>query len=108
MTTKTLGQSVTVLAGDTWGESSDHRHRRHYLIRSKSTKINDRIGDMVFDGMDGIFIDEKVGTNVKGCWSDVSANPEVIKELIGPKGLKFLELLEKQRMSRRYVETPKK
>lgn len=93
-----------VLVGTTWEKSRRVDHYRLYGTTRGNAK--DRNETMVFDGMDGVVIDDAPSTRVKGCWADVKGQPGIIEELVGPKGLAFLELLADLRLKTSYVTTP--
>ncbi len=97
-------EPMDVLAGTTWPPGSP-RHDHYRLYGTKPVSRKNRTRQMVFDGMDGVVINDDPSTNRTGCWADVEARPGVIEGLVGPKGLAFLELLNKKRTRTRYFKT---
>lgn len=90
---------ITVLVG-----YSKSTHYRLYTEDGLSTE--QRKEQMIFDGMDGVVINTRRTTSVSGCWEDIEAQPKLIEELVGPKGLAFIALLNKQRVQIRHITTP--
>ncbi len=94
-------KSVDVLVGQTWpvGMPCSEHYR---LYGTRRVSASDREKTMVFDGMDGVVINDAPSTNVSGCWADVESQPATIEYLVGPKGLAFLKLLVKNRKRTAY------
>lgn len=99
MTKKKAAKSLTVLFGDTRtrklnGEREviDNREWWHYKIHGGGKK------GRIADGMDGVIV-SAAGSRIPGdvCWPDVQANPKAVRSIIGPRGLKFLQSLMKQK-----------
>ena len=91
-----MPNSVSVLAGTTWSAGSPRLdHYRLYNDKSSTPQIRKKT--MVFNGMDGVVINDDPSTETTGCWVDIESQPEKIKNLVGSKGLAFLKLLSKDR-----------
>ena len=88
--------SVAVLAGTTWPAGSP-RLDHYRLDTDKRPATNVRKKTMVFNGMDGVIINDDPSTETTGCWADIESQPRVIEKLVGPRGLAFLKLLSKHR-----------
>lgn len=96
-----MKKSIPVLAGTTWPAGSPRLdHYRLYTDEVSAPKI--RKETMVFNGMDGVVINDDPSTKTTGCWADIESQPKVIEELVGPRGLAFLKLLSKHRTKTAY------
>ena len=89
-----MTDGVTVYFATTWKDAGRRDHYRLYGVADSDQ--NENLATRVFDGMDGVVVDATPSTQGKGCWLDIEQNPRTIEQLIGPRGLAFLKILNRR------------